>query len=94
MAEVNPIQRIHSKLQTLLREHQAVQKENSRLREELAFLKAEHARQQDSIDSLKQQVSALKYMSGEMNDTDKKEFEKKINSYVREIDRCIALLSQ
>lgn len=94
MAEVNPIQRIHSKLQTLLREHQAVQKENSRLREELTFLKAEHARQQESIDSLKQQVSALKYMSGEMNDTDKKEFEKKINSYVREIDRCIALLSQ
>ena len=31
--------------------------------EELAFLKAEHARQQDSIDSLKQQVSALKYMA-------------------------------
>jgi hypothetical protein len=29
-----------------------------------------------------------------MSETDKKEFEKKINSYVKEIDRCIAMLSQ
>jgi hypothetical protein len=25
---------------------------------------------------------------------DKKEFEKRINSYIKEIDRCIALLSE
>ena len=29
-----------------------------------------------------------------MNDTDKKELEKKINSYLKEIDRCIALLGE
>ena len=94
MAEENQLQRIHSKLQILLRDHQALQKENGKLRQELASLRNEFAEQQGSMDHLKQQVSALKYMGGEMNDADKKEFEKKINSYVREIDRCIALLSQ
>jgi hypothetical protein len=27
-----------------------------------------------------------------MNETEKKEFEKRINSYLKEIDRCIAML--
>ena len=29
-----------------------------------------------------------------MSEADKKEFEKRINSYLKEIDRCIAMLSQ
>jgi len=29
-----------------------------------------------------------------MSEADKKEFEKKINAYLKEIDRCIALLSE
>jgi hypothetical protein len=29
-----------------------------------------------------------------MTEVDKKEFEKKINTYVKEIDKCISMLSQ
>jgi hypothetical protein len=29
-----------------------------------------------------------------LNETEKKEVEKRINRYIREIDRCIALLSE
>jgi hypothetical protein len=39
-------------------------------------------------------VAILKVATGEMNEADKREFEKKINQYIREIDRCIAFLSQ
>jgi len=42
---------------------------------------------------LKQQVNIMKISAGEMSGTDKKEFEKRITAYLKEIDRCIALLS-
>jgi hypothetical protein len=31
---------------------------------------------------------------GETDDTTKKDFERRINQYIKEIDRCIALLSE
>ncbi len=47
-----------------------------------------------NIEELQQQSSILKLASGEMSDKDKKNFEKKINQYIKEIDKCIAFLSQ
>lgn len=50
--------------------------------------------QQKNVDELKQQVSILKVSAGDMSEADKKEFEKRINGYLKEIDRCIAMLGQ
>jgi chromosome segregation ATPase len=95
MAETEvQLKRIQTKLQQLLKQHTVLQKENSLLKEELQGTKTQLAARQDSIDNLKQQVDVLRYSNGEMGDADKKEFEKKINSYVKEIDRCITMLSQ
>lgn len=88
------LKRIHTKLQQLLKRHIVLQKENSQLKEELHSAKKQVAIQQDNMDNLKQQLAVLKYSNGEMSETDKKEFEKKINFYVKEIDRCIIMLSQ
>jgi uncharacterized protein involved in exopolysaccharide biosynthesis len=88
------LKRIQTKLQQLLRQHIILQKENGRLKEELNSVKKEVSSQQEILDSLKQQVDVLKYSNGEMSGADKKEFEKKINSYVKEIDRCIVWLGQ
>ena len=52
------------------------------------------AAREKSADELKQQVNILKVSTGTMNESDKKEFEKRINSYLKEIDRCIALLGE
>ena len=49
---------------------------------------------QQTIEDLKQQVDVLKITSGDWDQSDKKDFEKRINSYIKEIDRCIALLSE
>lgn len=92
-AEVQ-LKRIHSKLQQLLRQHNALQKENSQLKEDLDNTKKQIAVHQESMDNIKQQVDVLKYTNGDMSEVDKKEFEKKISSYIKEIDRCIAMLSQ
>ena len=88
------LKRIQDKLQQLLKQHSAVQKENSKLKEELAVARQKSAVQQKSADELKQQVSILKVSAGDMSEADKKEFEKRINGYLKEIDRCIALLGE
>ncbi len=88
------LKRIQDKLQQLLKQHTAVQKENSKLKEEIASFQQKILTQQQSADELKQQVSILKLNAGEMGDADKKEFEKRINAYVKEIDRCIAMLGK
>lgn len=88
------LKRIQDKLQQLLRQHAALQKENSKLKEELGSAQQKITAQQKNADELKQQVSILKVSAGDMNEADKKEFEKRINGYLKEIDRCITMLGQ
>ncbi|MGQ0738180.1 MAG: hypothetical protein ACT4OJ_03895 [Bacteroidota bacterium] len=88
------LKRIQDKLQQLLKQHTAVQKENNRLKEELRSAQQKISGQQKNVDELKQQVSILKISTGDMSEADKKEFEKRINGYLKEIDLCIALLGQ
>jgi hypothetical protein len=95
---VNPaeqhLKRIQEKLQQLLKQYIFFQKENNRLKEELEKTKEQSLQHQQSVIHLKQQVDILKLNTGEMKEVDKKEFEKRINSYLKEIDRCIALLGE
>jgi chromosome segregation ATPase len=88
------LKQIQDKLQQLLKQHATVRKENGKLKEELESLKQINAAQQRNLDELKQQVGVLKLNAGEMSEADKKEFEKRITLYVKEIDRCIAMLSK
>ena len=85
---------INEKLQQLLKQHNRLKKENERLREELDAQRAKEQETQQSVQELHQQIAILKVASGDMNDKDKKDFERKINQYVKEIDKCIAFLSQ
>jgi len=95
MAELdNQIKRINDKLQQLLKQQALLQKENADLKKELEASKKETSIHHSNIDELKQQVSILKMNTVEMNENDKKEFEKRLNLYIKEIDRCISLLSQ
>lgn len=85
---------LNEKLQQLLKQYTRLQKENERLKEELQQSRNSVAETQYKMDELQQQLSILKLGTGEMNEKDKKEFEKKINQYIREIDKCISFLSQ
>jgi uncharacterized coiled-coil DUF342 family protein len=85
---------INDKLQQLLKQQSRLKKENERLRQELELYKQTENNYHQKIDELSQQISILKLAGGEMNDKDKREFEKKINQYVREIDKCISFLGQ
>jgi phage host-nuclease inhibitor protein Gam len=85
---------IQDKLQQVLKQHSSLQNENQRLKTDLEKAAKKILAYQQNTDDLKQQVEVLKITSGNWDETDKKEFEKRINSYIKEIDRCIALLSK
>ena len=88
------LKRIQDKVQQLLKQHIALQKENQSLKDELDGLKKETSQFKENSEILKQQVEILKYSNGEMTEEDKKQFEKRINTYLKEIDRCITMLSR
>ena len=85
---------INDKLQQLLKQYSRLHKENERLKEELQQSRTKESEIQSKVDELQQQIGILKLASGDMSERDKKEFEKKINQYLREIDKCISFLSQ
>lgn len=88
------LKRIQEKLQLLLKEHAAIQNENGKLKEELVAANKKTTDQQKKVDELRQHISILKASSENMSEADKKEFEKRINGYLKEIDKCIAMLGQ
>jgi len=88
------IKRINGKLQQLLKQHQLLQKENGQLANELKELKISRENDLNRINQLEQQAGILKSAAGKMDETDKKLFEKHINQYIKEIDKCIGLLSE
>jgi predicted nucleic acid-binding Zn-ribbon protein len=88
------IKRINGKLQRLIKQYQQLQKDNERLNQSLKhYMDTGHAQQQQ-IEALTQQVLVLKAAAGQMPESDKKEFEKRINRYIRSIDQYIAYLGE
>ena len=88
------IKRINDKLQQLLKNYQLLQKENSRQSELIKQLKEAKDKDTQQITNLQEKISILKAATGKMKEADKKEFEKNINQYIREIDKCIGILSE
>ncbi len=88
------IKRINDKLQHLLKNYKLLQKDNERQSKLIQELQQTKESSNEQIAVLQQQVLILKTSTGQMNETDKKEFEKMINRHLREIDKCIALLSE
>jgi chromosome segregation ATPase len=89
-----PWKRIQDKLQQVLQKYQVLQKDNDRLRKELSELKTKDAAQAKKVEELEIKVAALKTATGQLNDVEKKELDKRLHQYIREIDRCIAMLSE
>ena len=85
---------LYEKLQQLLRQFNRLEKENERLRQDIEDSKKKETITQAKVEELQQQVSILKLAAGEMSDKDKKTFERKLNQYIKEIDKTITYLSR
>ena len=88
------IARVQVKLQELLKRQANSLKENAALQQKLAILQADNSVQEKKIKLLQEQQQIFKAAASKMNEADKKAFDLTINRYIREIDKCISLLSE
>lgn len=85
---------INGKLQQLVKKQHRLQRENEQLRHELEESRKRQVSYEQHILELQHRINVLKLGSGDMPEKEKKQFEKTLNLYIREIDKCIAFLSQ
>lgn len=83
---------IEGKMNLLLGKLRSQQKENDRLRRELEERNREWEEQKKKIEQLRLQLEISGSVMDEASKANKSTLEKRINEYIREIDRCIALL--
>jgi hypothetical protein len=88
------LRRVGEKLQQLLRQYQALQKDNERCRQELLLARQTNEQLVAESQKWRQQAEVLKLSKTEMPEAEKKAFEKRLNQYVKEIDRCISMLGE
>ena len=88
------IKSVNEKLQQLLKNHVALKKENESLKLDLKKILQKEEDYKIKVHELEEKVNILKAASGQMTEADQKEFEKRVNQYIREIDKCIGLLSE
>ncbi len=86
------IRRVEEKVQQLLKEYHQSQKEVHRLQKENLQLSQQLQTNTERSNNLAQTIDVMKIHSLTQNDTSKKELEKRINNYLKEIDRCLNLL--
>ena len=89
----NKIKQIQEKLVSLAKQNTSLIKENNSLKESLQEAKMFAESAGKNAELLQHQLDARKYSQAMMSPEEKKAFEKKINGYVKEIDKCISLLS-
>jgi hypothetical protein len=88
------LKRVHEKIGLLVKQHLSLQKENERLREDLKKMLLRCEDLSREAEKCRQQIEVSKLSGKSLDDSDKKILEKRLNQYVREIDKCIALLQE
>ena len=86
------IQRIEDKIQQLLKEYNLARKEMLQLQKENDRLQEQLKLQNEEILKLHQKTDALKLYAGGLGSDTKKDLEKRIDTYLKDIDKCLALL--
>jgi chromosome segregation ATPase len=87
------IKSIQEKLQQLLKQQAVLQRENQRLKKELDKATGLLEEKQSLMQSLQQQMDVVKLGSGNLNEAEKNALGKRIDIYLKEIDKCLALLN-
>lgn len=90
----NHIATVTNKLQQLLKQYDFLLKENEKQQQLLTSLQQEQAATREQLETIQQQNLVLKASVTDMEPAEKKELEQKLNQYIKNIDKCISLLSQ
>lgn len=88
------IKSIQPKLQLLLKKYALLENENMHIKNENENFKGREKELISKIVTLEQQVNILKASTGKLDGNEKINFEKDINRYIRNLDKCIAMLNK
>jgi hypothetical protein len=93
---MNPdqLKSISEKCQELVKRYEQLKKENERLKAELIPAKQREMGFLEQIAGLEQKLIVVKAGTGQLDEAEKKELDKKLHTYLKEIDRCISMLSE
>lgn len=86
------ISNISAKLQKLVANRRQLESELNRAREENKILIERQYALEEEVRQMKEQILLLRASANPLENDDKKEFQKILNEYIRNIDKCIALL--
>lgn len=86
------IAELQEKLQTLLKAYRQLELENQRLEKELTDLRQLQVSNTHALSALEQKLAAARITSGTWDPQEKLKLQKQIDSYLKEIDKCLALL--
>jgi uncharacterized protein YjcR len=86
------IARLNAKLSKLIRQFRALEREHEKVKAELERRIAAEEELRLRHAALEQQLAVLKASSGVSDELSRRELERKLSVYIKEIDRCIALL--
>lgn len=92
MSNAEDLKRIREKLKQLIVQHQTLLAENQQLNRELEKVKTSLTEQRSQNQDLSDRLSATSLKTEGMSEEEKATLEKKINHYIKEIDRCISQL--
>ena len=84
---------INTKLQLLLKKYAALQKENSILNNEIEICRKNEKDYLQKINFFEMQTGILNASAGKLNNKEKQDFEKKINQYIKDLDKCMSMLN-
>lgn len=87
------IKSIQDKLQQLLKQQGLLQKENQKLKKDLEKATVSVEEKERALQAIRQQVDVLKLGSGNLDEAEKNALGKRIDGYLKEIDKCLALLN-
>lgn len=89
------IDSLENRISKLLHKYEFVKQQNEDLREKIAELESNSKLQTDQLRQWEEKFSALKNANAMLgSDEHKRETKLKINALIREIDMCIAQLSE
>jgi phage host-nuclease inhibitor protein Gam len=88
------IARVGTKVARLIKAYKNLQKDHERLSIELENKTAAEARLREQTKLMEQQLNLLKATSGHLDEEAKKDLQKQLNHYIKEIDRCISMLGE
>ncbi len=93
---VQHIKDLQQQVKKIFDQYRSIEKENAQLKKLHQQLEVEKQSAMNEVETLREQLKTVKLaqaLSG-AGDQDQRQLKLQINSYIREIDRCLALLNK